>query len=263
MGCLLAALGGVGCGARSELPECKTGEKRACESVCGPGERLCVDSQWLPCNAPSPEATISLPATLRDFKIDHPDFESDTIGDDRGMVQPTLGIDGKPVYAGMPGTPTTTGLIEFDQWFHDVVGVNLTAPYTLELSPGPGEDLLYAFDSPEFFPIDGQLFGDEGLAHNYHFTFELHVDFRYKGGETFTFRGDDDVFVFIHDTLAIDLGGVHSAETATVDLDASAGALGLTVGETYPLALFFAERHTDGSSFHVETTISEIAACPK
>ncbi len=259
----LLAVVALGCGARSELPECKSGEKRACDSVCGPGVRLCVDSQWLPCNAPSPETTISLPATLRDFTVDHPDFESDTLGDDPNIVQPVLGVDGKPTYGGTPTTATTTGQIEFDQWFHDVVGVNLPIPYTLDLTPAPGEDLLYSFDSPLFFPIDDQGFGNEGLPHNYHFTLELHVDFRYQGGETFTFRGDDDVFVFINDLLAINLGGVHSAESATVDLDASAATLGLTVGNTYPLALFFAERHTEGSSFHLETTISEIAACPK
>jgi fibro-slime domain-containing protein len=261
--CAVIASLGAGCGARSELPECRSGQKQACQSICGDGVQLCVDDRWLPCNAQTPEDTIPLATTVRDFKVDHPDFESDTLGDDHGIVQKALGIDGKPVYAGMPSTPTTTGKLEFDQWFHDVVGINLSTPYTLTLSPEAGEKLLYGFDSSAFFPIDGQLFGNEGYPHNFHFTLELHVDFRYSGGETFTFRGDDDVFVFINERLAIDLGGVHSAESATVDLDASAADLGLTPGEVYPLALFFAERHTDGSNFHVETTISELRACPK
>jgi len=46
-----------------------------------------------------------------------------------------------------------------------------------------------------------------------------------KGLEVFTFTGDDDLWVFIDDTLAIDLGGVHGAMTQSVGLD----TLGLTV----------------------------------
>lgn len=44
-----------------------------------------------------------LTGTIRDFKIDHPDFEY-TIDTDPGIVQDDLGADGKPVYAGSPAT---------------------------------------------------------------------------------------------------------------------------------------------------------------
>jgi fibro-slime domain-containing protein len=98
-------------------------------------------------------------------------------------------------------------------------------------------------------------FGEEGQPHNFHFTTEIHTRFTYRGGERFTFTGDDDLWLFINDRLAIDLGGLHPQLSATVDLDASAAALGLEAGETYPMDIFHAERHTDASNFHVETTI--------
>lgn len=78
-----------------------------------------------------------------------------------------------------PTTATTTGKEGFDQWFHDVSGVNESTQYTVTLQGSGGDAPVYSFDSPEFFPIDDQLFGNEGLAHNFHFTLELTVLFRH------------------------------------------------------------------------------------
>jgi fibro-slime domain-containing protein len=260
---LLGAVTFLGCGARSELPECDRGQTRPCESFCGAGIQTCIQGRWTPCSSSPPEGEITIPALVRDFRSDHPDFEAGLFGLDLGIVEDTLGPDGKPVYAGAPTTPTTSGQANFDQWFRDVPGVNQPTEIPIPLVSGGEDPPVYRFDSPLFFPIDGQLFGDEGLDHNYHFTLEMAVDFRYSGGEVFTFRGDDDVFAFINGRLAIDLGGVHSPEAASIYLDDIAEPFGLTPGEAYPLSLFFAERHTSGSSFYVETTIADFAVCPE
>ena len=64
------------------------------------------------------------------------------------------------------------------------------------------------------------------------------------------------MFVFINKHLAIDLGGIHSQETQTVDLDAQASALEISTGNIYDLAVFNAERHTTQSNFRIDTTMT-------
>lgn len=199
----------------------------------------------------APTAEIQLSGTVRDFLDSHPDFER-YLGVDRGIVLPRLGPDKKPVYAGQAGNPTTSGQEAFDQWYRDVPGVNMARELTLVAAGAgvPGSE-IYTYNNPSFFPIDNELFGNQGRAHNFHFTVELHSRFTYRGGEFFTFSGDDDLWVFIDDGLVIDLGGVHGAETATVQLD----TLALTPGTTYDFDLFFAERHTGQSHFRFDTSI--------
>ncbi len=261
--CVLFALTAA-CGARTELDICQVeGQKRACETICGVGEERCVLGQWEGCTAPRPSSTLPIGVTIRDFLVSHPDFEEAAIGLDLGIVEPSLGPEDKPVYAGNPTTPTTSGNANFDEWYRDVPGVNAATSFTLELASSPGAPDVYRFSAPDFFPIDGKLFGNEGNPHNYHFTLEMQIPFRYVGGESLTFSGDDDLWVFVNGRLAIDLGGVHATESRTLLLDEAAEALGITKGEVFPFALFFAERHTSGSNFYLETTIAEFDICKK
>jgi fibro-slime domain-containing protein len=126
------------------------------------------------------------------------------------------------------------------------------------LEPDPLNPDFFVFDSDMFFPLDQPGYIDVADAvngHNFGFTTELRTAFEYKGGEIFTFRGDDDVFAFINGQLAVDIGGIHNAETESVDLDAQAGALGLEIGEVYDLVLYQAERNPGASNYRIETSL--------
>lgn len=208
---------------------------------------------------------------VRDFrsateKNGHPDFESYMPGGvTPNLVGERLGSSAKPDYTSQCGTGATmsdtcpsgqqtSNEANFNQWYRDTPGVNLTYELFLYFAPSGA---LFTFDSKDFFPLDNAGFGNTmGQDHNYSFTTELHTRFRYRGGETFAFSGDDDVWVYINDQLAVDLGGIHATRSQRVDLDAQASTLGLTVGEIYSLDLFQAERHTIASDIRIDTDIA-------
>lgn len=149
------------------------------------------------------------------------------------------------------------------QWYRDVPGVNSARTLDLVLTRQPGTS-IYTFNdrtSPTysqrggFFPINGELFGNSaGNDRNFHFTYELHTNFVYKRGtgQVFSFTGDDDVWVYVNGKLVIDLGGIHAAESQTIDLDRMTG---LEDNSVCSLDFFFAERHRTQSNFRIDTTL--------
>ena len=154
----------------------------------------------------------------------HPDFQTagamGRYGHVTGMVTMLLGDNGKPVYNPIrPAKDTIQSAASLAQWYTDVPELNLSEPLTLALTNGQdGPGGVYSYQNNAFWPIDGHMFGNQDLNHNFHFTFELHTTFTYTPNQQFTFIGDDDVWVYVNGMRVIDLGGVHSAVTGSIRL---------------------------------------------
>ena len=186
----------------------------------------------------------------------------------KSYISPKAGDANGSVSSSNGGALTTEA--RFKQWFRDVPGTNLSKTIPIVLTRQANSNIYSFSDKTDpgytakggFFPINGELFGNSaGQSKNFGFTFELDTQFTYKKGtgQTFTFTGDDDVWVFVDGKLVVDIGGVHGAVSQTIELDRLNW---LEDGKKYPLKLCFAERHTTQSNVRIDTTISLQAVDP-
>lgn len=256
--------------------------------------------------------TIVLPLVIRDFKgiqwyaddttsYGHPDFNDPNDGNGSisfGILQSTL-INGRPKLAYVNADPNdTTGLpkssARFDEWYDSSSPWNIEEIRYLTL-PRDATD-TYKYDSTTdgfvpfsvsgFFPVDDGGWiaqGSESLQtanatvndggnHNFNFTTETRFYFQYEGTEVLNFSGDDDMWVFIDGLLCLDVGGLHGALAATMNLadptletnttqrsivSACKAQLDSLVTAANPkplveMVIFHAERHTNASNFKLD-----------
>lgn len=267
---------------KEECDDGNTHDHDGCSAQCKiePGYTCNLETGTLP-------DTLSVPVTYRDFialptvgATRHPDFEifhGSVVTP--GLLAATLDSNGKPVYTGIcdssktyPSTDPKTGVCpynqqmttqaNFDQWYRDVPGVNVTKVTHMQLARDTTNN-AYKIANASFFPWDGDSMSWVGMsketlknAHNFGFTSEVRTYFECKldpaHPQVLTFSGDDDVWVYVNRKLAVDIGGLHSKLTGSMTLDAAtATKLNLEAGKIYEIALFHAERHSSASNFNL------------
>jgi|GEM_PF-1238892 len=207
-------------------------------------------------------------------------------GPDPGMVETTLGANGLPVYTGRDSGYQTGGIngpkgnntaaltLATNLWkkstpsnWFDTTALQAAVPgisightcLELPLIKTPTDSGYYKYDNQSFFPLDtindkrgvSLALAADNKQHNFSFCLQGHAAFEYTPGLQFEFRGDDDVWVFINNHLAIDLGGTHAPESTFVNVD----KLHLVEGRVYPFDIFYCERQTNGSSIRIRTSM--------
>ncbi len=223
--------------------------------------------------------------TVRDFRIDHPDFDNRGIsGLKLGLVENSL-VDGVPVYTGTgeevngPGHKGSGDIYNgttFSSWFgscnHTTPSSTCINQYDVNVLANLDTDTgIVSYINNSFFPLDSftsnSIWDSAGGAndHNYFFTAHLSLDLQYNAsnGNDFSFTGDDDVWVFINDELVMDLGGIHSAVTGDFDMNDIAIGQGINEGDIYSFDFFFAERHHTQSNIMVTSALGEPIKVPE
>ena len=113
-------------------------------------------------------------------------------------------------------------------------------------------DAASTISNPHYDYLEGS-----GGYHNFGFTMKVHAEFVYVQGQYFDFYGDDDVWVFIDNRLAVDIGGIHDQQSGSVNLDTIGQNTGnkLVPGNTYSFDMFYAERKQSESNFRMRTSM--------
>jgi len=272
------------------------GRNPAGQVVWTPAKNLgqyCILMDLLPANL------IYITGIIRDFHKNHTNFNRgnwSTTGNytedlNKHWVRNFLGPDRKPFWNASitPSTVNSTqpiGLLvtndsaQFRQIPPSPPGQTLTSPgfydwfftdpltiinkaqvQTIPLS-SPGGGAIFTFLSTSWYPIDNQLFGNEGDPHNRYFTYELNTYIRYDAGASYRMSSSDDMWVFIDNLLPTNPGGgelngptgwslegIHTtfpSNTINMDRFAAVQRPTMVVNETYRCDIFYAHRASIG-----------------
>ena len=238
------------------------------------------------CYAANPITVIKFDCKVRDFKEwnvgGHPDFGHYSVSyickkavenhiDTMGLYS-SYPLDNRNPRLSNPNPcyAIFNGPDHFYSWYNDV-STDINRPFLTPLKFTLYDDCTMKYISNGYFPIDNDSektsLSDPPLPtfghlqtkypdHNWGFTMEFHTHFVYYQGtnQLFSFCGDDDVWVFINDSLVIDLGGIHGSKRGSVTLDKLPYGF-LEDGQIYILDFFSAERYPDSSNIQITTSI--------
>ena len=160
-----------------------------------------------------------------------------------------------------PGQDKSKFFKDIPNWFQPNDANDNTHCEELILAPMSNNvfEFNYTTSNPDsskqgFFPIDEhkEVASD---AHNYNFCMHVSNTFEFEKNQVFAFTGDDDLWVFIEDSLVLDMGGTHNEANGSITLNDLEGSLGLVEGNEYRFDLFYCERQKTGSNLRIQTNM--------
>ena len=174
------------------------------------------------------------------------DFEQYIDGAWTNLLQSTLGPNGLPVLNLVHPGGAITELNANNEilWW--------TPNGTSVLANGSGT-ITSPFVDDSFYPSQGAGSNDSGLFQTA--IFSGVISLASASTVTFTFGGDDDVFLFVDGQSVGQLGGVHGYTQATP----TTGSLG--AGD-HQFTLFYADRHTVGAQLHFSIDTEGLTVTP-
>ncbi|MGL1903788.1 MAG: fibro-slime domain-containing protein [Fibrobacterales bacterium] len=199
-----------------------------------------------------------------------------------GLVKSKLDSDGLPAPDMSSPDMTSCNTSELTSWFKPVADSSNFTCLDLTLTK-QSNNIFTLVDTTEyssgsrlvngtgFFPLDDftsssknqrgdtyqskgtwDPYVDEGYPHNYHFCMKTSTTFTYESGQVFSFKGDDDLWVFVDSTLVLDLGGKpYPASNGSIVMN----DLSFTPGSRHTFDLFMCERFAVGSNLKIQTNI--------
>ena len=191
-------------------------------------------------------------------------------GIEQGLMEYELGENYLPVATGGEML-ANRGVVgdNFKRWFESVEGKSEAYAGIIKMDyRAAGAE--FSFYKSEFYPLDGIEFsaGDKVNVdgHNHLFTMNFAVPFTViaSGEEYFEIAADDDTFVYVGDSIVIDMGGIHgvtagrfmineAGEVYAAVEDEELAYTGVTVqsGEGQLVRIFHADRDAGESAFNV------------
>ena len=216
------------------------------------------DKQYFECTAVDFDGSNTATLTSTTFTNRNPDFADCAngmlTGLQEGVLGPlgtALGPNGLPILLNPNQLSGFSTQANFEQWWLGpsvgVTNAGCLGPTSvlLELTKtqavGKNPPKWAHKVSGAFHPLKNFGFSDpnKGNTNAGFFALMCQSEFVYKQGQkSFSFKGDDDVWIYINRKLVADIGGIHGAVSRNVNLE----KLNLIDGCRYPIHLFQADR---------------------
>lgn len=187
----------------------------------------------------------------------------------KGLVQDTLAFDaakGKK-YPRRGAVDDCSG--EIEKWFDPAESRAVSCGNLFLRNIGDTSRPVWKFDEPAFFPVDDissqRIYAPPGgpnRSNDYAYCMEINAGLDYRGGETLKFRGDDDLWVFLDNRLALDQGGIHFAREETISLDTLPFLRG-KLGRSLDLDVYYCSRQPATAVFGMEAAAALKPLAPK